>query len=99
MAQRQQLHQLLEELCDHVYFQPPTNVQIQYPCIIYKRDFADTKFADNLPYSHELRYMITIIDQNPDSEIPSKVAALPKSLFNRFYTADNLNHDVYIVYF
>jgi len=40
-----------------------------------------------------------IIDQDPDSDIPSKVAEMPMSLFNRFYTADNLNHDVYNVYF
>ena len=99
MAPRLQLHQLLETFADHVYFQPPTNIQLQYPCIIYKRDFAETKFADDKPYSHTLRYMITIIDPNPDSEIPSKVAAMRMSLFNRFFVADNLNHDVYSVYF
>jgi len=43
--------------------------------------------------------MITVIDQDPDSIIPDKVAAMPLSLFNRFYTVDNLNHDVYNVYF
>lgn len=99
MAPRLELHQLLEAITEHVYFQPPTNIQLQYPCIIYKRDFADTKFADDLPYTHTKRYMITVIDQDPDSEIPDKVAAMPRSLFNRFYTADNLNHDVYVVYF
>jgi hypothetical protein len=99
MAQRLQLHQLLETFADNVYFQPPTNVKLEYPCIIYRRDFADTKFADDKPYNHVLRYMIMVIDPNPDSEIPSKVASLPMSLFNRFYTADNLNHDVYNVYF
>lgn len=99
MGQRLQLHQLLETFSDHVYFQPPTNVRLQYPCIVYHRDFAETKFADDFPYNHTKRYMITIIDPDPDSEIPSKVAALPMSLFNRFYTADDLNHDVYNVYF
>lgn len=99
MGQRLQLHQLLEEMAPNVYFQPPNNAQIKYPCIIYKRDFADTKFADDKPYDVVKRYMITIIDPNPDSEIPDKVAAMPMSLFNRFYTADNLNHDVYNVYF
>lgn len=99
MAPRLSLHQLLETICPNVYFQPPTNVQMEYPCIVYNRDFADTKFADNEPYSHELRYMVMVIDRNPDSELPGKIAALPKSLFNRFYTADNLNHDVFNVYF
>lgn len=96
---RQQLHDLFKEFTPNVYFQPPTNVLLKYPCIIYNRDFADTKFADDSPYNHTLRYMVTVIDQNPDSDIPGKVAALPMSLFNRFYTADDLNHDVYVVYF
>lgn len=99
MAQRLELQTILENMCEYVYFQPPTNIQLKYPCIIYKRDFADTKFADDKPYNSTKRYMITVIDQNPDSEIPSKVAEMPMSLFNRFYTADNLNHDVYTVYF
>jgi hypothetical protein len=99
MARRLQLQQLLETFVPNVYFQPPTNIHLKYPCIIYKRDFAHTKFADDIPYDHMTRYAVTIIDQNPDSEIPSKVAALPMSIFNRFYTVDNLNHDVYVVYF
>jgi hypothetical protein len=89
----------LRRLSENVYFQPPTNVQLKYPCIVYTRDFADTKFADDIPYDHTKRYMITVIDRDPDSDIPDKVAAMPLSLFNRFYTVDNLNHDVYNVYF
>lgn len=99
MGLRLDLQRLLETCATHVYFQPPTNMKLQYPCIIYKRDFADTKFADNEPYAHKKRYMVTVIDQNPDSDIPDKIAALPMSVFNRFYTVDNLNHDVYSVYF
>ena len=99
MGQRLDLHQILLTITSHVYFQPPTNVKLEYPCIVYHRGFADTRFADDFPYSYTKRYMITVIDSDPDSEIPSKVAALPMSLFNRFYTADELNHDVYNVYF
>jgi hypothetical protein len=99
MAPRLQLHQLLETFADNVYFQPPENVKLKYPCIIYKRDFAETEFADNAPYNFTLRYMVTVIDRDPDSDIPGKVASIPMSLFNRFYTADNLNHDVYSVFF
>lgn len=99
MGLRLDLQRLLEEITTNVYFQPPTNIKLKYPCIIYKRDSAETKFADNAPYTHELRYMVTVIDQNPDSEIPGKIANLPKSAFSRFYTVDNLNHDVYSIYF
>jgi len=99
MAPRLMLQSLLETFTPNVYFQPPTNTKIQYPCIVYARDSADTKFADDLTYKFTIRYAITVIDQNPDSEIPLKVANMPMSLFNRFYTADDLNHDVYNVYF
>jgi len=99
MGQRLDLQALLETLVDRVYFQPPTNIQLVYPCIVYKRDFADTKFADNNPYSNTLRYMVTVIDRDADSDIPPKVAALPMTLFNRYYSADELHHDVYNVFF
>ena len=99
MAPRLELHQVLESITDNVYFQPPINVKLEYPCIIYHRNFAETEFADNKPYNHVLRYMVMVIDRDPDSDIPSKVAAMPKSLFNRFFTADDLNHDVYRVFF
>lgn len=102
MAPRLELQAKLEAIMGdnpRVYFQPPTNVQLEYPCIIYKRDYAQTQFADNSPYNREKRYMVTVIDRDPDSEIPDRVAALPKCLFNRFYTADNLNHDVFNLFF
>lgn len=96
---RSELQQLLETFVANVYFQPSTNTRLSYPCIIYKRDNANTKFADDKPYDVRTRYMVIVIDPNPDSEIPKKVASLPMSVFNRFYTADNLNHDVYSVFF
>jgi len=99
MGQRLELHQLLETFTEHVYFQPPTNIQMEYPCIVYSRDYAYTEFADNSPYCHKLRYQVTVIDRDPDSAIPSRVASMSMSLFNRFFTADNLNHDVFSVYF
>lgn len=93
------LHEILKAITPNVYFQPPTNVQLSFPCIVYKRDYANTGFADDRPYTHYKRYQITVIDRNPDSNIPEKIAMLPMSIFNRFYTANDLNHDVYSLYF
>lgn len=83
----------------NVYFQPKPKLTLTYPCIIYERDQARNHFADNFPYSHTKRYTITIIDQNPDSEIPDRVAALPMSTFQRQFATDNLTHDIYALYF
>lgn len=101
MAPRLELQAILEDLLGttEVYFQPPNNIQMQYPCIVYRRDNADTKFADNNPYSYMQRYQVTVIDRNPDSQLPLQVAFLPRCLFDRFYTADNLNHDVFTLFF
>lgn len=101
MPRRLELQTRLERLLesDHVYFQPPANVEMKYPCIVYKRDSVDTKFANDYPYVCETRYQVMVIDPNPDSEIPSKLAKLPKCKFDRNYTANNLNHDVYYIYY
>lgn len=72
---------------------------MKYPAIVYKRDTADTQFAGNIPYRNTLRYQVTVIDRDPDSDIPVKVAALPMCLFNRHFVANNLNHDVFNLYF
>ena len=99
MGQRLELQTLLKTMCPNVYFQPPENLVMKYPCIVYHRDYANTEFADGLPYSRTKRYQVTIIDEDPDSEIPNEVAKLPMCVFDRFFTADNLNHDVYRLFF
>lgn len=107
MGQRADLQVLLRgilqsvraDIVDNVYFQPPETVTMKYPCIVYRRDYAYTEFADDKPYKHCKRYLITVIDPDPDSVIPDLIAALPMCIFDRFYTADQLNHDVYKLYF
>lgn len=101
MGRRLLLHQLLINTSgiDHVYFQPPETLKMEYPCIVYKRTSAITRFANDFPYLCEMRYQVIVIDPNPDSEIPEKIAALQKCVFDRHYTADNLNHDVYEIYY
>lgn len=101
MAQRLDLQNLLISLLgsNNVYFQPPSNIQMQYPCIVYKRDDIKNDFANNQPYKQKKRYQITVIDPNPDSDIPDKLGRLPLCAYDRFYAADNLNHDVYKLFF
>ena len=100
MAQRLQLQELLETFgAAKVYFQPPASIKLEYPAIIYARNYANTLFADNSTYRNTKRYQVMVIDRNPDSLIPDKVAALPMCLFDRHYVADNLNHDVFNLYF
>lgn len=79
----------------NVYFQPPSNVKMQYPCIVYERARADTQFAGDKPYRIVKRYTVTVIDRNPDSLVPEAIASLPSCTHSAFFVADNLNHDVF----
>ena len=101
MDRRLELHEILATLLGSrdVYFQPPASVQMKYPCIVYSRDDKDEKFDNDKLYLVKMRYAITVIDKNPDSLIPGKVAELPLTSFSRHFTLDNLNHDIYSTYF
>jgi len=59
----------------------------------------DIFHANNLPYKNCKRYQVTVVSKNPDDDLFDKIAALPMCDFNRFYTADSLNHEVYNLYF
>ncbi|MCD8155150.1 MAG: hypothetical protein LUF78_10810 [Clostridiales bacterium] len=101
MGTRLELHAVLVEVLgsDHVYFQPPETLKIEYPCIIYNRTSEMNRFANDSMYYYRKRYEITVIDKDPDTEIPDKVAALPFCIHDRNYTADNLNHYIYKLYY
>lgn len=101
MGQRLELQTILEALLGtrNVYFQPPANVKMVFPAIVYQRDTTDTRFADNFPYLRTKRYQVTVIDRDPDSGIPDRVAQLPMCSHSRYFTFENLNHDVYDLYF
>ena len=99
MGSRLQLQTLLETFTTNVYYQPPVNIQMQYPCITYARDSSETKFADNNPYARTKRYQVTVIDRNPDSELPDQIENLPLCSFSRYFAANNLNHYVFNLFF
>lgn len=99
MGRRLDLHQILVAITPMVYFQPPPNVQMTYPCIVYQRDAANTKFADDLPYAYTQRYQVTLIDRNPDNAILAAIAGLPLCSYDRGYSANSLNHDVFVLYY
>lgn len=101
MASRLELHELLCEVLGsrHVYFQPPSSIKMVYPAIVYSRNDINNKFADNSVYKQSWHYTITVIDEDPDSEIVERVSKLPKCSFDRNFTSDNLNHDVFTIYY
>ena len=101
MGQRLELHSVLLEVLGtaHVYFQPPASLAMEYPCIVYTRDGATSKFADNESYVYKQRYQVTYIDPHPDSDILLALVKLPNCRYDRWFAANNLNHDVFQLYY
>ena len=99
MAPRLELQALLESITDHVYLQTPENAQMKYPCIVYKRDTSAVSRADNSLYRFTWGYQVTVIDRDPDSAITEAVKELPLCTFTTHFAVNNLNHDVFTLYF
>lgn len=99
MKTRVELH---EYLCDilgstNVYFQPPPNVKLRYPAIVYKLGNYKPTHANNEVYNLYKSYNVTVIDKDPDTQVPDKLAKERFATFDRYYISDNLNHYVFEV--
>lgn len=101
MGSRLELQTLFENLLGsrNVYYQPPASIFMKYPAIVYSRYDIENTFANNGVYLQATAYQVTVIDEDPDSEIVKKVSRLPMCNFDRHFVSDNLNHDVFTLYF
>lgn len=101
MGSRQDLHTILLGILgsNNVYFQPPESIRLNYPCIIYHRRKIVSRHADNKPYLHRKAYGIILIESDPDSALPNQIADLETAQHEQFFTKDNLNHNIFSLYF
>lgn len=80
------------------HFQPPSNVRMVYPALVYELSDIQIWQADNKHYHAEEVYMLTLMDKNPDSKYLEKLKYVPNVSFNRFYVVDGLNHWVFTIH-
>ena len=81
------------------YYQPPDSIKMRYPAIRYNRKDIDVKYANNKIYSSMTAYELVLIDANPDSVFIQKIMELPFCSYDRHYPAENLNHEVFTIYY
>ncbi len=98
MDRRLALDEVLRRIAPNVYFQPPENLKLVYPCIVYELEQIIALYANNLPYTDRARYSVIVIDRDPESSITSQIAALPMCRHERHFVNDNLHHDVFTIY-
>lgn len=84
----------------NLYFQPPEGFKMTYPCILCQKDTGDHRFADNKVYNFQQAYQITFMSKDPDNEVVDKILeTFQYAKYGRHYRADNVNHDVVILYY
>lgn len=94
---------LHEELCEvlgskNCYFSPPN--RIASPCILYNRGTPIINHADNNKYLKKNSWTITIIDTNPDSDIPNRFEEHFKYCSkSQEYASDGQYHFIYNLYY
>lgn len=102
MASRLKLH---EELCEilgskNVYFQSPASVKMQYDAIRYELSGKDLNRANDKIYQMINQYSGVVITRDPDTRIPDTLLGrFEMCSFGRPYTADNLNHYPFTLYY
>lgn len=101
MGTRQDLQNRFEEILGskYVYFQPPESIKLKYPCIIYSLADIYTRNADDMHYSMQKVYTVSVISRDPDNTIAETILEMPKTRFDRRYVADNLYHDILTLYY
>lgn len=73
LEKRKQLHAKLKMASNNVYFNPPANIQLKYPCIIYHLSNTQSLFAENSRYQTQYNYRLTVLDTAADSELVVKL--------------------------
>ena len=98
MKTRAEIQELLEEVLGskNVYFQPPTNTSLKYPCIVYKFERFNVRHADNKPYFVTSRWHIHHMYKNPKNDLKEKfVFEVPFCEFDRRIVSDGVYNDYY----
>ena len=91
----------------YVYFEPPQNIIMQFPCAVIRMGTISSRSANNRVYKLNNSYELIYIRRQFDDPMVNKILVgdsehePPFSMIRhiRHYTADGLHHDLYKLYF
>lgn len=101
MDKRLELHEKLVDVLGsrYVYYQPPSTVKMEYPCIVYRRDGSDIKRGNNSVYNHRKRYHITYISRSSNEDVTDALEHMLYCRFSDKLVIDNLYHSYLSLYY
>lgn len=96
---RDLLHMLRQAVQhDRVYFQPPENLKIGYPAIVFHLSKMEIDHASDVPYKGAKEYSVTLITKDPEPDVIDEILKIPYSSLDTTYISDGMNHFVFTVY-
>ena len=103
MRKWSELYEILQGIMGdsgRAYYQPPENLKLSYPCIVFERSNALIDYADNNPYQITKRYTITLMTKTADNdEFVDQLLNLPMCTYDRQFITEGIVHDVFSIYF
>ena len=82
-----------------VYYMPPENIKMTYPCFVIELDKTNNLYADGHVYNTFARFILKYITRKVDDEVVDRLFDSMKYMsFDRVYTAANLRHYVFKVH-
>lgn len=100
MNNRLALHNLLISIVGpNVYYQTPSNMVMQYPCVKYSLNRIENNHANNSVYKQDRSYTATVMSKNADDQIIDKISKLNMCRYDRQYIQDNIYHTVFNIYY
>lgn len=102
MDRRLKLDELLKAIpgVKKVYFQPPENIRMEYPCIRYYRTRPSVDRANDRVYRFTQCYELITIDTNPDAQTARYIVEnFQMAEVGTTYVSENLYHTPITLYF
>lgn len=96
---RDLLHLLQQAVQNNrVYFQPPENLKIVYPAVVFHLSKIEIDHASDAPYKGAREYSVTLITKDPEPDVIDEILKIPYSSLDTTYISDGMNHFVFTVY-
>lgn len=84
----------------NVYFEPPQDIRMKYPCVVFRRGVISSRSADNRVYKRDDAYDLVHICRDPDSKTVHAILDEFQMIRHvRHFTADGLHHDQFKLYY
>jgi hypothetical protein len=100
MEARLKLHDELTKFLANAYFQPPSNIKMAYPCIVYHKRPKSKEHANDRIYKYMQGYQITVITTDADSTIADDLERhFQYCSINNYFVIDNLHHTILNLYY